>query len=776
VNGRITTGTILRTNTVSGTFQVELSDGSKEKMAAVSLIETAASIYGVRGKPTYAIDTPVLVFVPNRLTEGIDQAVIIGAFNVSPIVEESPLSLASVLDFPVAFLMNRPDTDMDTAPETPPSRQNHNPGALADILPGEFSKNTLFGGGIFINDHLASLRANVSTGIDLYNLTNTLRIYSDRYQQFLANSERYVYAPHKNTRAVYFRDNPSCLSRLGAHDGSAPLEEKEGEIYPVVRTKDTDIYTRQHLSGATVEGDLDVWGHVDELDTVKGSVSEFKGHNGTYAVRALRDISLTKTSVIPVPQLKPGVVPGKKEKMDTYEADSEEVDKFEEDASICGALAAQRIDDAELTHKFYKKLQGDEDTWDIEDIADSLDTRYLEDPILETLPPDEAFYVNHPTREIVSGTDDHGAPEGTEKVTDATSFIKLMPDGSVVISGSFGEEIRMFRGNIYMTCPGDIIKTPGRDEVGLAGRNNIIKGNKGTVELEGKIVSAVSNTSMQLVSGTSKAGGLLIENKSKGLPDDTSYEEGLKNGTGAGSGIVLRAEGTVIASDTFYVTPKKDKCNVVIRASSYYNESDNIILHGNDSASLFSDSSLITVAGSGIIVAGSAVGVNASMSLSGSSFSHPITGNNTGVSGKASLQLSGDLNVGDIACRGHISSSKGGMVGKIEDISELLSAVNDVNPGADMGVIDAPPDVSVKDMKTTMPEKLYTKLRLPTCRWQTMMSSEQYWNNIPVDDTADMFAYPGKESLEDSEALQTLSEDGTLTTDKLKDKLVINAK
>jgi hypothetical protein len=103
------------------------------------------------------------------------------------------------------------------------------------------------------------------------------------------------------------------------------------------------------------------------------------------------------------------------------------------------------------------------------------------------------------------------------------SFLSILRDGTVVIAGPGGEEIRMGGGNVEISCPGDIQLRPGRSCVTLAGRDAIVRANK-SVEISANTedVRIKSDRNMQLLAGNSGVGGMLIESKSIGELQDYS--------------------------------------------------------------------------------------------------------------------------------------------------------------------------------------------------------------------------------------------------------------
>ena len=125
------------------------------------------------------------------------------------------------------------------------------------------------------------------------------------------------------------------------------------------------------------------------------------------------------------------------------------------------------------------------------------------------------------------------------------SFVSILRDGTVVIAGPAGEEIRMGGGNIEISCPGDIQLRPGRSCITMAGRDAIVKA-KSNVDISAtdQDVRIKSENNMQLLSGNSGRGGMLIENKSKTASQDYTF-----TGTEVVSnGVVIKSTSAVVAN------------------------------------------------------------------------------------------------------------------------------------------------------------------------------------------------------------------------------------
>ena len=120
------------------------------------------------------------------------------------------------------------------------------------------------------------------------------------------------------------------------------------------------------------------------------------------------------------------------------------------------------------------------------------------------------------------------------------SYFKIMPDGTIVIAGPNGEEIRMVGGSIELSCPGDIQLRPGRNVISLAGRSTCIR-SKEDIDIcsSDADVRVKAEKNMFILGGNGSTGGeVIIENKSH-----------------ADKGIVLRSgtDVNVVAETDIYI-------------------------------------------------------------------------------------------------------------------------------------------------------------------------------------------------------------------------------
>ena len=120
------------------------------------------------------------------------------------------------------------------------------------------------------------------------------------------------------------------------------------------------------------------------------------------------------------------------------------------------------------------------------------------------------------------------------------SYFKILPDGTIVIAGPNGEEIRMVGGSIELSCPGDIQLRPGRNLISLAGRSTCVRSIKDIdISSSEEDVRIKSEKNLLILAGNGvNLGKLVIENKCR--------NEG---------GIVLKSAGEIssLAEDSIYI-------------------------------------------------------------------------------------------------------------------------------------------------------------------------------------------------------------------------------
>lgn len=143
-----------------------------------------------------------------------------------------------------------------------------------------------------------------------------------------------------------------------------------------------------------------------------------------------------------------------------------------------------------------------------------------------------------------------------EKYYQGSAQMFITPDGGIVIQDAYGSCIRMTGGNIYFDCPGDIIQLPGRDHAVLAGRGVSIQGRK-DVELVSNSGNAriAADNQVEIMGGASGKGGVLLENKSSGIPQPKDGSETQTNG--------------IVVKSPSYISVDSPKIGVVAEDTSF---------------------------------------------------------------------------------------------------------------------------------------------------------------------------------------------------------------
>ncbi len=124
---------------------------------------------------------------------------------------------------------------------------------------------------------------------------------------------------------------------------------------------------------------------------------------------------------------------------------------------------------------------------------------------------------------------------------ETTSGLALLPQGSVVLRGGAGEEIRMVGGSIVISCPGDVWLQPGRNVNVYAGDDFIARArNSMDFTTTQHDIRFKAERNMEFLAGNSQSGGrMLFENKSPGAGHDVA---GNKGEDLFGSGFVFKAK------------------------------------------------------------------------------------------------------------------------------------------------------------------------------------------------------------------------------------------
>ena len=808
--GYLTPGKVIRVCPAGGSYEVLADSGTRFKRA-VALSDTASSLYGARSSSSYPPGTPVLLYVPSEATTGTSIGFIIGAVRNVPIVrQDSPYSFTGMLSLASSGLIYRVDNDPRFVVSGSEMESDFSYGRAADVLPGEWAKTTYLGGGFFLNDFMLSAGISERSRLDMFLFKDIVRLTAGCLQQWIAAGESTSFLEGSFPSSVE-RSGATLQESLGALGGNpalkprTPTKDNPSLFEPYT---DKPYYNHQKIVGDLAQGSLETYSIPGSTvnDTPTGLLSVKKGYEGIFEVKAARGISFEKTNIIPVPL----ALRAPDDLQDELKDVSPEPFKTEDtDLSFFGAEAVRLEGDHNLEKDLFTKFRARDKVWSIPtDKAAVLanlkkaGVEFKDNPELGQLPIEEPYYPEPPAQGIVKPlVDEDGKRTEETKIYDMSSVIRQFPDGSVVIAGGYGEQILMHRGNIYLSCPGDIYSMPGRDSVTIAGGNLIGKALKGTLELEGKTLSAVSAGNLQIMSGGSGVGTMVIESKADGNPSMDAYGPAMEENVSSGGGIVIKSASTALASDTVHVAGLSyTQSKLVLRM--YGIEADasaiDFYLRGGGHFRAISSGSMLSVRGQAVEIVAGSFGINSSAvrmssgavqvnvpTISGD----PRTVTMGGGGGMTSVGIAGQLYSQSLRAIS-VSSQPGGELGKDvrigSDIAELStdkpagSGQDQYYPGDPIETDTNSKEQALEKWGIVFPEKRYAKISLPIFRWQTMMAdTPSTWEQVlyPVSlskDSEEVAAYPGKDNFEHKGSLKKLVGDGTVE-DRTLSEFVLNS-
>lgn len=358
----------------------------------------------------------------------------------------------------------------------------------------------------------------------------------------------------------------------------------------------------------------------------------------------------------------------------------------------------------------------------------------------------------------------------------AMSMLKLLPDGTVVLQGGYGEEIRFERGNIRLSCPGHVMLEPGKSLVALAGNDVVIRANH-SVDLTANRndIRVKAEKNLHMLSGNGGVGGTLLENRSVGFNQDYAAQgEDIKS-----AGIMFKVPESlfgVVAGEIYLGTGavgssgQPTSGDIVLDAARGKN---NIRMHAS-SISRF----LRGRGASDIFLQGDQIS-----SITESRPGSFLVDGQFGATGSALIGGSGLFGRDVQVATGHFASQVGGPVGRLRSPGLIRAQIENIATRLDTAGGEALTDFSVAlDDKYYQPGKVgnedqqilisfgmrtdeqygTTDFRLPVNHWQTLAegfgSGGSAWaeNPIKYQNAVAQMPWPGKAKWQDEETLLTL--------------------
>lgn len=562
--------------------------------------------------------------------------------------------------------------------------RNHANGVDGDALPGDLDfidKQTQVG--LHLARDIASLRGSALASVDVLSSGNEVRITGDKATVHTIG--------HESEASVdgYVRNTAiSGSEAFGLKQG--PAAKVEGEGLKPVNEDALPFYRLQHMEGAAVDGiednvldfphESDVHDASNEPSVLSSRKQTLSGHIAdsssgglsfikTPFVSASLQVGYGKTPKRPATIPKDGAFgeaksfddlrePYEPEKADNGDKEGEDIDEDRKtiDAAInkliTGLLESkhqQAVLDVMARHGFSQSAPD-------KSIGGRIKSEAKEPGGATT----SQFYPLPPYTEVTDPVTGE-----TTKHYKSLSFITQEPDGSICISDGYGSEIRMCRGNIYISPALDLVFRPGRHMYGMApGYLSLNAQDRCDIASGHDTVSIKAAKDLKMAAGANDgdetAGAVTIESLSK-----------------AGGDIMLKSSGNLsaVASTSIVVGHEPgggETCPVYLNAGS----SGSVYIRGAQTTIDAAETTICGVNQQGESPAGNAIVVDRNcISLLGNSITAPtnldmrqtaktpgvtlVRGNKTtkatiAKADAAQLKLGGSLLVdGSISVNGH---------------------------------------------------------------------------------------------------------------------------
>ena len=520
-----------------------------------------------------------------------DWAVILGARN--PIMLDRNLILPPYL-VPASRIGLFDDISQSLLVELPSRRKqiaNASAGRPIDTISGEWGYTNELGLALHMGKLMAFMKASETAGIYVYHLDDLVRLWSYNFEHFTAGSERYAY-DDEGEFTDRIGSTPYPWEALGSFGplvaaASAAQTKETGEgkkgveelwVEPKYRDQ-APIWRRQQFNGFLGGMDRDIiqvpslpWVADDpeqysRMAAYPGLLDIHKGLDGRYSVRSAKEITFEKVILIPVPkQMKQPADPdgdfrdnfsasGRKwtrtQDGDTYTTpDPGVLEEFNFDLAPGGKFA-ELLD----YHTYMTKVYG------VQGFRLHPKDWLLPDEVSSGSAPSvaSAFTPAVDTELAVSGTPINATDyfldmpqmfslridHRTQVVYYASrSVIKQFDDGSILIEDGWGAQLKMGHGHATLTAPLDVLNQAGRSIVSMAGSDVIERaGNSVDITAAKRDVRIKSERNLQMLSGNSGEGNMLLESRATGSPSIGVGEDM------GGGGIVIKGLNTGLTLD-----------------------------------------------------------------------------------------------------------------------------------------------------------------------------------------------------------------------------------
>lgn len=401
----------------------------------------------------------------------------------------------------------------------------------SDLLQDDWGAITEFGSYFLLDKFTAAMRASDVCGMWAFLFDNLLRIYGYNYEHFTSATEHRVMNDLGEVHNVLFEAKYPYES-LGYKNNGTDITEKSEKIwqknkYVDINGSENEVTRKYDLLKLKEAKQTGIWRGVSfrgmlgdlyhdyvaappsdleepetlEKETKYNGLSEIvRSADGFVGIRSAKAISFVKYPVIPVPKQK--ALPD-----DDVNGDKELTPKVKNDYTFpekevdTRAVASMEFNNYRFNWHALQNIINHEKDWYVPEESDLNRKGYTKVAMSDFLASLPAL------ANIPIGSEDYSSV----KHYASYSAITQHDDGSIVLEDGWGSQISMSRGNITITCAGDLQLRPGRNCVIMSPQDTIIKGGR-NVDLSATKhdIRLKAENNLQVVSNT---GGLLLESK-----------------------------------------------------------------------------------------------------------------------------------------------------------------------------------------------------------------------------------------------------------------------
>jgi len=501
-----------------------------------------------------------------NLTSVADEVrVILGAFPGAPLSAEryrTPLfASASQKINHFSNVLTRAPIDADAAT---PVAINRSYSVPMDALAGDRVSTSPLGPFSMLGAHYAGFGAGEMARLEFHSGRNLAVLSAENLTDISSTAEQGRYAD-RGASILFARRAINASESLGLYEPGDPFKKDYKGCWVPLEDDQQGIYRHTALEGVLVDGEWETMAIPEKETGVRtlrkstkphiGMLSVRKGYDGKMEMRSATELSLVRSLYVPVPrELLHDDADSKQDSEAEVKWWQDDVKATFSDMSDFPGLFPQQYD-FDMLNARQRRMRARTDNWKLytaqelqTELGIEIDNARNQ---LEPLGEEKFSYDEPPTVEVEDKT------TGLKhEVAALESCIRQLADGTIIISDGHGSEIRMRRGNIEISCPGDLKLLPGRDLVEMTPRTRVMNAG-GNVQIQSvtESVSIKAEKNLTALSGNGADGGvLLLENRSSKAPDGTSWREGLAQGDPLSHGILIKSRrGLAILGKDMYM-------------------------------------------------------------------------------------------------------------------------------------------------------------------------------------------------------------------------------